>query len=171
MAKEYRVYYLAVGQGITGIGDTFSAYTDGAGLMWEGESGTFPTDKYPNNRLLTIEDMQRFYLSRLQNKTLLLIDSYLPQWRLNRWRRYYDISTKISSGGTLTPVEQKEYDCFPSPGETQAQCIAYVEAALKWAADVVNEHNRVESQIKAATVPEDVPLIFEQINYPQWIGA
>lgn len=166
MAIEYRVYYIPDGKSAVMDGYTGYSYADGLGLIWKGETGTFPETEYPNSRVLSASDVQRIYLEQLQRRTMGLIEASLPQWRLNRWRRYYDISLKVKANVQLSQVEQKEYDCFPSPGETHDICFAYVTDALEWAADVIAEHNRVEALIRSTTDAVDVEIAFNQVAYP-----
>ena len=94
----------------------------------------------------------------------------MPQWRLNRWRRYYDLTQKVLDTGyeTLNTVEQSEYDCFPDPGETHEQCQVYVPLALKWCADCINAHKVSVAAIYQATTVEELKSA-GNVSYPAWI--
>ena len=106
-------------------------------------------------------------ISDLCKQTEAHIDSKMPQWRLNRWRRYFDLYTKISGGGTLNEIEQYEYDCFPDPGETHEICQAYVSLALKWCADCITAHKNALVALSQATTTTQIEAA-KNVSYPTW---
>lgn len=137
------------------------------GLLWRGESNSL-SNEY-NSVVLTLDQVKSIFLSELQTKTYSIIESKMPQWRLNRWRRYYDLRNKVLSNIQLNPVEQSEYDCFPDISETHEDCDAYVGPCLIWCGSVITEHNRVVDAIKNATTVEAVEAAFDSVNYPQFL--
>jgi hypothetical protein len=166
MALEYRKFYLQPNQqapeGNTGIG------TGDGGVIWAGQAGTFPTSTYTSVQM-GLHEVAQIHAAQIQTKTFEYIERYMPQWRLNRWRRYYDLRQKVLAQQTLNLVEQAEYDCFPDPTETHAQCDVYVGPVLKWCSDVVLEHNRVYFGIFAATNIENILSIKNSISYPPFL--
>jgi len=163
---EYRKVFLIPGQqapeGCLEIGSY-----DGA-LMWSGEVGSFPESTYTST-IMTLQEVATVYANQTQFNTFAYIEKYMPQWRLNRWRRYYDLRNKVLASLTLNIVEQAEYDCFPDPTETHENCDLYVGPVLKWCSDVVMEHNRIFFGIYAASSIEDILSIKNDINYPPFL--
>ncbi|MCK9544579.1 MAG: hypothetical protein M0R03_21370 [Novosphingobium sp.] len=112
---------------------------------------------------------RRNILEKIQKETELLIDDKMPQWRLNRWRRYYDLTQKVLEFGynTLNDIEKIEYDCFPDPGETHEICQQYVPLALQWCIDCINAHKDATVKVFNATTIEEL-LEASKIDYPTW---
>ena len=104
----------------------------------------------------------------LQKLTETYIDAYMPQWRLNRWRRYYDLSEKLKGGGTLNTIEQSEYDSFPDSGETHEICQSYVPLALQWCIDCISAHKTALLTLSTASTLEELNSSIIA-NYPPWI--
>jgi hypothetical protein len=112
---------------------------------------------------------RRNIIEKMQKETELLIDSKMPQWRLNRWRRYYDLTQKVLESGynELNDIEKSEYDCFPDPGETHEICQKYVPLALQWCVDCINAHKEATINVFNATTVEGL-LEASKIDYPEW---
>ena len=108
-------------------------------------------------------------VNELQRLTESHIDLYMPQWRLNRWRRYYDLSEKIKGGGTLNSIEQAEYDSFPDTGETHEICQTYVPLALQWCIDCIAAHKNALINVASSTTLEELESSII-ITYPPWIA-
>ena len=166
MALEYRKFSLNVNQqapsGSLGIG-----LADGK-IVWAGNAGTFPTSTYTST-IMTVLEVAQLYVSQIQAQSQRYIETYMPQWRLNRWRRYYDLRNKVLASVALNTVEQAEYDCFPDLNETHTQCDAYVGPALQWCSLVVVEHNRVQFGMLAATTIEQILSVKGSLSYPQFL--
>jgi hypothetical protein len=166
MALEYRKYYPVVDQqapeGSTGIGDF-----DG-GIVWAGEAATFDAVTY-RSEVMSVQDVAMLYGAHLKAETFQHIENYMPQWRMARWRRYYDLRNKVLSKAELNEVEKAEYDCFPDPIETHEDCDKYVSLALLWCSLCVVEHNRVYFGMLAAKSIEEILKTKDSISYPKFI--
>lgn len=101
-------------------------------------------------------------ITMLSSQTYGNISKYMPDWRLNRWKAYYQLSKKT----ILDTLEQAEYDAFLDTGETHAQCSVYVPIALQWVIDCINYHKTVEAAITAATTEAGVNAVV--VSYPVW---
>jgi len=167
MALEYRIYQLVLDQSAP-EGNTGMMGFQNEGLIWAGQVGTFPTSQY-TSRIMTLFEVAQLYAGYLQEKTQNYIEKYMPQWRLNRWRRYYDLRQKVLAGLTLNMVEQSEYDCFPDPTEQHADCDGYVGPVLKWCADVIVEHNKVYFGMFGASTIENILTMKDSISYPPFL--
>ena len=107
-------------------------------------------------------------LNEMKTKTEKIIDEKMPQWRMNRWRRYYDLTQKYLSDSTsLNEIEKIEYDSFPDPGESHELCQQYVPLCLKWCVDCVNAHKLASVALYQATTMEDM-IAAGNITYPPW---
>lgn len=105
---------------------------------------------------------------KMQKDTEVYIDTYMPQWRLNRWRRYYDLYQKVNNSQTLNTIEQSEYDSFPDSNETHIICQSYVPLALQWCIDCITAHKTALLNVAAATTLEELNAA-TIVNYPSWI--
>lgn len=103
-------------------------------------------------------------LSNLQSQTYNYIASRMPDWRLNRWKSYYALSQKVANNIPLTALEQAEYDSFLDPGETHADCAAYVPIGLQWVLDCIEYHKQLYLAIYNAQTQEELDAI--PIEYP-----
>ena len=165
MAFEYRIFQPVLNEsspsGSLGIGT-------GDGIIWAGQVGTFPSGPHTSIQM-TVLQVAQLYCGQVQRETFDYIEKYMPQWRMNRWRRYYDLRNKIIAEIELNTVEQAEYDCFPDANETHADCDVYVGPCLKWCSDVVVEHNRVHFGMLSSTTIEEVLSIKNSITYPAFL--
>lgn len=107
-------------------------------------------------------------LAEMATETFDYVEAKMPQWRLNRWRRYYDICQKIAVSASVTELDQEEYDTFPDPGETQEQCQTYVSLALQWCLDCIAAYKLAVVAVSQATTPEEI-AVARIVNYPPWI--
>jgi hypothetical protein len=166
MSLEYRKYSLTINQqapsGSLGIG-----LSDGK-IVWAGNIGTFPSSTYTST-VMSVQEVAQMYVKQLQSQTQRYIETYMPQWRLNRWRRYYDLRLKVVNNISLNTVEQIEYNCFPDLNETHDQCDVYVGPALEWCSLVVIEHSRVQFGMLAATTIEQILNIKSSLSYPAFV--
>lgn len=108
-------------------------------------------------------------LEKMKKETELIIDEKMPQWRLNRWRRYYDLYQKVllTDLTSLNEIELIEYESFPDPGETHQMCQQYVPLALKWCADCINTHKLATIALYQSTTLDEL-LSASNIVYPEW---
>ena len=168
MSLEYRKFTTTVDQQDPIGSLCYPLWPDLDSRVWSGEAGTFPEQDYPST-ILTIPQVAKFYGDILAPRTRGYINIYMPEWRLNRWRRWYDIREKVKVNQTLSPIEQSEYDCFPDPTETQEICDTYVGPVLQWVVDVINEHNRIAFGMYAQTTFEDLLALYNSLSYPPFI--
>lgn len=103
-------------------------------------------------------------IANLVKKTEAFIEFRLPQWRLNRWRAYYDLSKKSESLDTL---EQVEYDSFPDASETHEICQQYVAIGLSWCINCILAHKAAILAVQQATTIDEL-VAAEVIVYPTW---
>jgi hypothetical protein len=117
------------------------------------------------NEIITLKQSKSagFY-----QQTMNHIESVMPQWRLNRWRRYYDIAQKVMTSGysALNMIEKSEYDSFPDPGETHETCMVYVPACLQWTVDCITAHKTAEVELQNATTVDEIAAVV--VQYPTY---
>jgi len=105
-------------------------------------------------------------IKQLQSRTYNYICEHMPDWRLNRWKSYYNLSIRLQNQQPLNELEQMEYDSFPDPGETHSECMQYVPIALSWVIAVINYNNSLVEQYFQCTSLEDIQNI--EVTYPVW---
>ena len=164
---EYRKFLSTVGLGAP-TGSTHDAFLSTDFLVWSGEEGTFQDQLY-ESYIMTLQEVCQFYGEKLKRSTYGYIDQYMPEWRLNRWRRYYDLRLKVLDSITLNPVEQAEYNCFPDPVESHEDCDVYVGPVLQWTIDCLIEHNRVFFGMYLCQTNEEILSLYNTLSYPPFL--